>query len=250
MWSVSQGIARAGRLALGVLALVLAGASPSAPAAGPIEPFEAVYTVEQGGTRLGTMRRTLRVEGGGRYIYESVSTASGLLALILRDRILERSLWTLEEGRPRPLSYLYEESDSPEEGRRVSVEFDWAAGQATNESEGQRWRMDVDAGTQDKLLYQLTLTFDLRRGADTFDYPVADGGRLKNYRFTRLGEETLDSPLGRYRTVKLQHVRGNRGRRTTLWISPELDFMPLRVDQEKDGVVRTAWLTELTPAPR
>lgn len=232
--------------ALVCVALDLTAAPGSAE---EVATFEATYEVRQSGLQVGVMRRSVRAESPERYVYESVSHATGPVALFVRERVVERSVWTLEDGRPRPLHYLYESQGGDEDHKRVSIEFDWGAGEATNEAEGQRWSMPVGEQVQDKLLYQLALLYDLRRAAADLDYQVADGGHLKDYHFTRLGEEVIDSPLGRYRTVKVEHLRTDKHRRTTLWCSPELGYLPVRVDQERGGTLRTAWLTRLEPAP-
>lgn len=207
--------------------------------------FEALYRVEQAGLSLGEMRRSLRRRADGDYVYESLSRATGLAALLVRESVLERSVWRLRDGDAQPLRYE-EEKTGGERDALSRVDFDWPRGMAIGAGSGGAWEMAVTPAVQDRLLYQFSLVLDLRRGASgPLEYSVADGGSLKHYRFRRLGEESLEGPLGRYQTVKLQHVREDKRRVTTLWCAPALDFMPVRVDQERDGSRRTAWLVEL-----
>lgn len=227
-----------------IIVMTLLSSSLSVARGDDVLLFTAVYSVEQAGITLGSMTRSVRREAGGQYVYESHSEANGLLSLMLDDPIVERSVFTPVDLRPRPLSYVYEAGSNLK--KRVTVEFDWNRHTITSEAKGTRWTMTAPAGTQDKLLYQYTLMLDLTRPGAALSYEVADGGAVKNYTFERLGSETMDSPFGRFETIKVRHQRADGRRRTTLWCAPALRFVPVRVDQDRDGTLRTARLRSLT----
>jgi hypothetical protein len=95
----------------------------------------------------------------------------------------------------------------------------------------------VPTGTQDKLSYQLQLRLDLLAGKTDMTYAVADGGKLKEYRFKVTGEEQIDTPYGRYNAVRVMRDRGeDADRETLIWLAPELDYLIVRLEQtESDG---------------
>jgi len=68
------------------------------------------------------------------------------------------------------------------------------------------------------------------------NYQVADGGRIKNYNFKITGEEFIDTPVGRIRTVKAIRLREGGERSTTFWLAPNYEFLLVRLLQiEKKG---------------
>lgn len=200
-------------------------------AAGEITPFTARYDFSHNGFRLAKMTRTLRRDGQ-HYVFESTSDTAGMLSAFLDDHIEERSRWDFSDGRPRPLHYEYHHTGRKDE-RHVELSFDWDKGVVTNTINRDPWQMEIPEGTQDKLLYQYTLMRDLQAGRERLEYEVADGGHLKTYRFERRGEEQIETPLGTLASVKLERIHGDR--RTVIWCAGALDYMPVRIEQHKDG---------------
>jgi hypothetical protein len=136
----------------------------------------------------------------------------------------------------QPLSYRYHRKVLGK-SRKASIDFDWAKQSATTVVKDTPWKMQVPAGTQDKLSYQLQLRLDLLAGKTDMTYAVADGGKLKEYRFKVTGEEQIDTPYGRYNAVRVMRDRGeDADRETLIWLAPELDYLIVRLEQtESDG---------------
>ena len=217
------------------LALILSwGASLNVRAADAAFPsFSADYVLKRNGITLGNATRSLRPASDGRYIFESLTYATGVIAWFVKDRIEERSTWALNGGQVRPLEYVYDRHGG-KKTRRVKLAFDWERMIVTNTIDGDPWRMDIPADAQDKLLYQLAIMQDLKNGRDNLQYNIADGGRLKNYEFEILGEETLNTPLGKFNTIKIERLDDKRD--TTVWCAPALNYLPVRLEQqESDG---------------
>lgn len=221
------------------LCALLLPVSVANPAGTPVRNFTIHYNFSHKSLLLARMVRTLRANGDGTYTLESRSEAVGIAALLLNDNITEHSVWDLADGRPRSLHYEYHHSGRKKGDRHAVLDFDWRKGIVTNKINDDPWTMRVPTGTQDKLLYQYTLSRDLQQGTQipAYAYDVADGGELKSFRFERLGTEEIDTPIGRLQTVKLQRVHGSR--RTVIWCAATLDYNPVRIEQHKDGKVLT-----------
>ncbi|MDX9740553.1 MAG: DUF3108 domain-containing protein [Gammaproteobacteria bacterium] len=204
--------------------------------------FTATYELRHNAALLARMERRLHVDAEGLWTYESHSSSAGFLGLLRRDRIIERSLWRPVDGRPQPLHYEYHRTGRGQE-RHVVLDFDWTANSVVNDVNGQAWRMALPGPAQDKLLYQYTLTRDLRDGIDPLHYAVADGGGLKDYRFERMGTEILHTRLGPLETVKLRRIDRDDG--TTIWCAPALDYLPVRVEQYRDRRMLTLTISGL-----
>lgn len=217
---------------IGAVALYLVGICGAAAAP---HTFTAQYTVNKGGIPIGEMTRTLSRQVGGRYSYESVTTASGLLSLLVKDKIIEQSLWDYHDGAIRALEYRYEKSGG-ETPKKVQLMFDWEQRLVKNALDGETRAMPVPKGLTDILLYQLILMMDLKDGKKRLEYPLADKHKFKTYRFDVIGEETLDTSLGALKTVKVQRVTGPDKKKTILiWCAPSLDYLPVRIELDEKG---------------
>jgi hypothetical protein len=209
----------------------------------PVHTFTARYDFTANKLLVARMERSLHANSDGSYIFQSKSEAAGMLSILLSDNIDESSTWIIGDGRPRPLKYQYHHTGRKQGERHAVLEFDWKKGIVTNRINNDPWTMKVPTGTQDKLLYQYTLMRDLEEGRKILSYDVADGGELKNFRFERMGMETIVTPLGHLQAVKLQRIQGSR--RTVIWCASALDYLPVRIEQHKDGKVLTMEIREI-----
>ncbi len=104
------------------------------------------------------------------------------------------------------------------------------------------WEIEVTDETLDKLLFQFRMREDLQDALQKgqpwpeMNYLVADNGRIKNYNFKITGEEFIDTPVGRIKTVKAVRIRKEGERSTIFWLAPNYEFMLVRLLQtEKKG---------------
>ncbi len=210
-------------------ALYLIGASSTMAAP---QAFTAHYGVYKAGIPIGEMTRTLKRLADGRYDYESVTTASGVLSLLVKEKIVEHSLWDYRDGAAQALEYSYEKGGG-KTSKKVQLIFDWEQRQVKNALDGETRPMPVAQGLTDILLYQLVLMMDLKDEKKSLEYPIADKHKFKTYRFDISGEEILDTSLGQLKTVKLQRVPGPDKKTTLIWCAPSLDYLPVRIEQDE-----------------
>jgi hypothetical protein len=168
-------------------------------------------------------------------IFHSVSYTSGLLSHFRPTQIDERSLFKAQDNSLQPLYYSYKKK-SKNNQRNVSLQFNWSKHTIKHKINKSRWTLHYGkADTQDKLLVFLTLSYQLIAHPQKkyFSYPVADGGFLKTYNFTVLGEEKLKTALGTINTIKIQQRRLPKNELFFLWYAKDLDYLPVRVEQKK-----------------
>lgn len=213
-------------------ATTLLGAFNYGHAAGLPEKFDATYTLTVGPLTLAEMTRKLYPKGDGSYVYESYSKAAGYARWFTKSVLVERSEWKYEKQQLRPLSYSYDRTGDSNKERHVKLVFDWVNSRVTNIINNEPWKMELPAGTLDKLLYQLAVVNDLQQGRRTkLEYNVADGGSMKNIRFEILGEERIKTALGEFDTLK---VKTEGARTTTLWCAKTLGYLPVLIEQHDD----------------
>nr|VFJ88822.1 MAG: Protein of unknown function (DUF3108) [Candidatus Kentron sp. H]VFJ90378.1 MAG: Protein of unknown function (DUF3108) [Candidatus Kentron sp. H]VFJ97026.1 MAG: Protein of unknown function (DUF3108) [Candidatus Kentron sp. H] len=216
---------------------VFGGLFPNFAAPFP-EHFSATYTVTARNMTIGQAKWSLMPMGEGSYRYDAVTFPRGVLALLHKSRRAEHSEWRYQGERIRPLLYRYHRGGK--KGRRVEVVFDWGRGVVRNTAKGKTWQMPVPPDTLDKNVYVLALMRDLGKGLRNFEYAIADGGRIKTYRFSFVGEESLDTALGPVETLLIERIRETLARETTFWCAPKFDYLPVKVvHREKDDTTIT-----------
>lgn len=220
--------------------LLLAWMPPSYAAAQTIntemlKPYSAEYRVSKGNFVIGRANITLRLPGEGRYSYRAYTAPVGLAAVFRKDEITEQSEGRVIGEQIIPTRYLYTHK-RPKQTRQVNLDFNWPAGRVSNQVADSSWSMEIPPGTQDKFSQQLALILALSRGDKAAEYQVADGGLLKNYRYTEVSREWIATESGKYQAIKLARNKDDRPSRATLWFAPELNYLPVRIAKhEKDG---------------
>ena len=228
-----------------LLVILTAGWTAETRADEPLlTPFNAMYTVKREGMVIGENQRTLTAGKDGRYVYESIARATGWVAWLFRDEVLERSVWVYANSRIRPLEYTYGRSRGRNQ-RRVQLAFDWDRKLVTNNVDSDAWRMPLPDDAQDKLVYQLSIMRDMQRPHPDLVYHIADGGMIKTYKFAITGQENLPTPMGTMHTVKIERVGDKRD--TSVWLAPSLQYLPVKISQtDKDGSELSMHLSSVT----
>lgn len=208
------------------------------------ENFSATYTVSKGIIVLASTTRKLSTSENGEFIFESISKPSAFGKMFAEGEVIERSTWTYFDDYPRPLIYTYQNTD-PSKEREVKLVFDWNKKTVTNIINGDPWKMELENGVQDKLLYQLSIMLDLERKSTSLEYRVADGGTLKAYGAQIAGKGVIETPAGTFDTIKVE--RKSDSRTTTFWCAPELNYLPVLIEHKKnDGGRIEARLRDFT----
>lgn len=210
--------------------------------------FSAEYILQSGLFDIGKTKRTLSIQEDGQHVFTSTTRATGMFALFFDGKITERSVWKYHEGRARPLQYSYK--DTNKNKRNVSLSFDWENKTVTNTINGEPWNMEITPDTQDKLIYQINIMLSLLENSNLkiMNINVADGGKLKNHEVFIQEKETVETPAGKYETIRVNRDDGKRV--TTLWCAPSLDYLPVRIEHYKKGDTKVnAYLVRVKGLP-
>lgn len=239
---------QASLLALAASLVWQAAAAVEPPAINTLRPFSATYHLSRVGMLFGEVRVTLALSSQGEYRYHAHTLPRGPVTLFRDDEITEESTGRIVGNEIRPDGYRYRHEHA-ENNRDAELSFDHAEGQVLNQISGTRWRMPVPPGVQDKFSQQLALMQRMLLGANDLDFPVADGGRLKTYRYDRIGSQVIDSPAGTLKTVALARRKDGRPSQMTIWLAPELGFLPVMVERRASDDRFTMLLQSVTWAP-
>ncbi len=195
--------------------------------ASEIKPYKASYTAKYNWLLpfSGTATRELSQSKDGTWIISHKVTSSVI-------KLEESSHFQLEDSHIIPLRYQYLQTGLGKK-RTTLIEFDWDNAKITGSSSKKgSFGYDLPLATLDKLTYQLQLRRELMAGNRPGTYRVADKRRLKEYAFELLGEELLDTKLGKLNTLKFKRVRDQKTKRKTLiWLAKDWDYMLVQLHQ-------------------
>lgn len=197
--------------------------------------FTATFELKRGSMRIGTSSMSLTTGDDGGYQFESSNSPVRWVSLFMKDKLHESSRGRMDATGVRPNHYHYQRTGGSRE-RQAELFFDWNAMTVENHVGDDNWKMEIPPATLDKLVSTLGMMLELGKGKTDMTFNIADGGKLKEYRFTVIDRETITTPAGEFDTVKLTKVRSNKKRETYIWCAPALNYLPVRIWQrERDG---------------
>jgi hypothetical protein len=203
--------------------------------AAPVIPlYHATYSVGRNDLRIGNAQFSLTKSKNGIYTYTSVTQASGLAALFFSDVITEISHFTVTDGRLQPLLYSYTHTGNDHD-QSQSIRFDWNRNIAYIADGNNHHAVPIKKGTYDRALAQLALSVDMEAGHLQETYHVLDHGKLHGYPMKHAGKAQLKTPAGTYDTVKIARADTQKGRVTTFWLAPKLEYLPVQMQQTEPG---------------
>lgn len=223
-----------------VLATVLLAGLTSAALAGPELPtYDAVYRVQLRNIDAGEALFSMRFERAlERYVFESRAEARGLAKLLQPQPAVERSEFLVQGGRIVPLMYTFD--DGTRKGKRsTQVIFDWERGIATSSYKGITADIDLAPGILDRMTLQTAVMRDMEGPEKPGTYALVHRNALKHYRYELLETGTTETVLGSLLTKTYLQTREGSSRRLRIWVAPSLKFMPVRMEQERDGKIQT-----------
>jgi hypothetical protein len=112
--------------------------------------------------------------------------------------------------------------------------------------------MALPEGALDRGSLQVALMRDLKATGAPRTYSLADEDSVASYEYADHGAATIATGIGSLATRIFTQQRAGSSRVTWLWVAPELDFLPVRIEQRRDGEVQTSFtlvsVTGLTQA--
>lgn len=195
-----------------------------------LQPYHASYEISWYGIPAGISHHTLQQRHNNEYHFE-VKTSPKLS--MLPYRYTEKSDFIFDNGQFIPQNYYY----NIQEGKRKKlghVTFDWETKTLSNQQLEEPWQAELPENAQDKITQTLSIRQALLNGDDHFHYTVVEEDKLKEYHFTQLGDEIVKTKLGILSATKVEHV-SLKGVRTTLWLSKQFDYLPIKMTQERHG---------------
>jgi hypothetical protein len=211
------------------------GADPS------VATYAATYRVDYKGREAGTAEFSVRYLAE-RDLYEFTSRvqAKGMLKLARPKPAIERSHFRADANGIRPVEFWYEDGSRSGEDN-FHVVFDWERRVATVTGAQARRELALPEAALDRGSLQVALMRDLAATGVPATYRLADEDSVAEYAYSDNGSATMPTGAGPVATRILTQQRAGSSRATWLWVAPELRFLPVRIEQRRDGEVQTAF---------
>jgi hypothetical protein len=192
-------------------------ARPMLPAEGVIR--FAIFK-ESLGFQVGRAEHRWLFAEDGSYRLTGTTETSGLAALLKPVRLEIESRGRLVAGglQPETLRSLKNGRDANE-----NADFDWSSGAVRLSRDGSV--RPIAPGAQDILSLNFQLAY-LKKPEDGSSIGVVTGKKYERYGLDSLGEEDIDVPAGRFRTL---HLRAQTDNVTEIWIALDHHRLPVKI---------------------
>lgn len=199
----------------------------------PLPAYTADYEVIRNGKTLGSNRTELVRDGDGWRFSAQIKGEHGMAAL-LGVEITQNARLRWNDGLPQPLESQYRQRAAFGD-RDIDTRYDWSAGRYRLVDRKGEHVHPLPADATDRYISGLAIAAKLKSGATDFSFAVAYPDGIRQWRFRVAGEDTVQTPAGAIRAVKVERVRDDDDRQTTTWHSPEHDYVAVRLVQIEDG---------------
>lgn len=163
-------------------------------------------------------------------ISELSFTADSFLA-----SLSETSQFTWRDGEIRPLRFTHIRTIFGQSTRKT-LSFDWDNNQIINTDKGKTTYINNEAAALDRLSFQLQLQHDLiSKHLENKIYRIADKKKIKEYSFKVLGDEILETKIGKLNTIKIIVDRENNDRSTYIWLAKDWQNLLVKLEQYEEG---------------
>ena len=201
-----------------------------------LDGFNVEYKIKKGIITVGKISRNFEITGD-KFKFESTFETTGVTSFLKR-RLYELSEGQIVEKELIPSSYLRE---TTEKRKNFTLKFE---NQATTVK-----RIDLKDGyvstenttIQDKLSYQAQLMLDFGNGKyslkqEQLEFFIAAQNEIEKYEIENLGFKDIKTPLGNFTTLVLNRKVKNSKKEDTVYLAPELNWLPIRIDHlDKKG---------------
>jgi hypothetical protein len=225
--------------------LLFASISVSANPRLGLTPYNAEYKVKisvLSGKLLTEVRRT---ETG--FSAKSTIKPAGIMNIFLNGYIEESSWFSVSDSGVVPDRYRSIDTITSDQ-KEMDFQFDWNRHEVSGTIGDEHYDIPLDGPVQDRVTIQYELMYELLNGAPADHYVMMNEEELRPIFVSNIGKKNVKVPFGKFEAVGIQHRNEDSSRVSTLWCVEELGYLPVIIEQHRDGKLRVrAVLTEYAP---
>ena len=207
--------------------------------------FQAIYNAQLKQVD-GQVMMTLKKEQDNLYSYEIITRPSGFWRVIIDGSIWEKSTFSLENGVIR--SKTYDLTDTiRSKPRQSSATFDWDNLLLSGYYKDRKFELPLNNYVIDRVAFQIAIIVNNQQGNNSSEYYILDRDKVLKVQVNNKETVNIRVPFGRFEAIKIDHAGEQSETINSLWLAPELDYIPVKLTQKKDGkTVFSASLSQLT----
>ena len=207
--------------------------------------YEAVYTVKLLQAD-GTLRAKLE-NNNGTYTYSLKTEPTGFWKLIANGSINESSEFEIINEEIRSINYRLNDTIR-RNARESEVDFDWSKKVIKGFYKDRVIDFNIEKRILTRILLQIEIMHQKQRNNLKDTYLIIDKDEIKEIDITSSNSgKKISVPFGSYDVIEVSHRSKNSNRINTFWLAPELDFIPVKLEQTEGNKVNfEANLVQLT----
>ena len=207
--------------------------------------YEAVYTVKLLQAD-GTLRAKLE-NNDGTYTYTLKTEPTGFWKLIANGSINESSEFEIINDEIRSINYRLNDTIR-RNARESEVDFDWSKKVIKGFYKDRVINFNLEKRILTRILLQIEIMHQKQRNNLKDTYLIIDKDEIKEIDITSSNSgKKISVPFGSYDVIEVSHRSKNSNRINTFWLAPELDFIPVKLEQTEGNKVNfEANLVQLT----
>ena len=207
--------------------------------------YEAVYTVKLLQAD-GTLRAKLE-NNDGTYTYTLKTEPTGFWKLIANGSINESSEFEIINDEIRSINYRLNDTIR-RNARESEVDFDWSKKVIKGFYKDRVINFNIEKRILTRILLQIEIMHQKQRNNLKDTYLIIDKDEIKEIDITSSNSgRKISVPFGSYDVIEVSHRSKNSNRINTFWLAPELDFIPVKLEQTEGNKVNfEANLVQLT----
>lgn len=198
--------------------------------------FSATYKISADG-KTGTATRTL-TKSGSSYNYSVKGSIVGIAS------VNQSASFSLTGGKiiPSSSSMSFKVLGV---GNTHNVKFNNGAKTVVSTYKSKATTIKMTKQAYDDLSLEAQIRQELINGRFTGNYHLVKKTNIEATRFKKSGTSKITVPAGTYEAVRIDRVHDDKGRATSIWVAPSLNYIPIKVSQTNDGKTISMELTKV-----
>ncbi len=192
-------------------------------------PYQATYTTNYSGITA-NMEQRLKKTGSNQWsLHNNLS--------IMFVGFEEKAQFLINNLRVQPQTYHY--SNKLSSKRNSALTFN-PKNHSVIDSLHTKTPLVLPEGALDKLSFQAQMRLDFMaqdplKAFKDKEFSLVDRTKYKTYRIKYLSEEVIETPAGKFNTVKIEQRRPGKDKYTLIWLAKDWDYFVLRIQRMEKG---------------
>lgn len=148
--------------------------------------------------------------------------------------INEKSIFTVHNNQIVPIEYHYKTGGLLNK-TPLNINFDAARKLIKDNNSNTTYKDLWQHNIQDNLTYIVQASIDLSQGKTKVDYPIFKSDYVKLYSYEVVGEEVINTKIGKLNTIKIERVGDNKDRTISAWFAIDYNYQLVRLNESKKG---------------